>query len=170
MTEKGLRSHSVYNIMSITIRDDMRVSDGVEDKRLKGGERRSRPHRLNKGGRPPQTVGGTDPAAHPPRVRPFWVEGLREWWERRSETTEILCVGGAAWMFIIFLVFLGLTRTVVVSCPKCDSVTRRGGYAAWQILASILLFPIGLVALAGGRQPTKCILCDLSLAGLAVLL
>jgi hypothetical protein len=73
---------------------------------------------------------------------------------------EIPCVGCAAWMFIIFLVFLGLTRKVAVSCPKCASVTRRGGYAGWQILVSILLFPIGLVALAGERQPTKCILCD----------
>jgi len=47
----------------------------------------------------------------------------------------------------------------LVTCPKCGSVAKRGGYAGWQIVVAILFFPIGLLALAAGRQPTKCILC-----------
>jgi len=38
MTEKGLPSHSVYAIMSISPRDDAAVSDTVHDRRVERKE------------------------------------------------------------------------------------------------------------------------------------
>ncbi|MEE9613851.1 MAG: DUF2367 domain-containing protein [Thermodesulfobacteriota bacterium] len=46
-----------------------------------------------------------------------------------------------------------------ISCPKCSHLTKRGGFATWQIVVAILFFPIGLVALSGGRKPTVCSGC-----------
>ena len=53
----------------------------------------------------------------------------------------------------------GRSKGVELSCPKCDALTRRGGRPAWQILVSIFLFPIGLFALLGSRNPTVCEKC-----------
>ena len=42
-------------------------------------------------------------------------------------------------------------------CPRCGSeMTEK--YAVWQILLSIILFPVGLVSLAAGKQK-KCSRC-----------
>lgn len=46
-----------------------------------------------------------------------------------------------------------------LSCPKCETLTRRGGRPAWQIIVSVLLFPIGLLALLAARNPTVCDKC-----------
>jgi hypothetical protein len=46
-----------------------------------------------------------------------------------------------------------------LSCPKCHVLARRGGIPAWQIIVSICLFPVGLLALLGGRKPTQCPEC-----------
>lgn len=48
---------------------------------------------------------------------------------------------------------------LMLSCPKCESLTRRGKRPAWQILLSILLFPFGLLTLLAGRNPTRCDKC-----------
>ena len=46
-----------------------------------------------------------------------------------------------------------------VSCPKCSKATNQAGFRGWQILVAICLFPVGLLALLAGREPTKCQHC-----------
>jgi len=48
----------------------------------------------------------------------------------------------------------------MISCPKCDSHTKKGGYKTWQILVAICFFPIGLLALFMDKEPTKCGNCN----------
>lgn len=62
---------------------------------------------------------------------------------------------------IVALVVLAVRnhRPQMVSCLKCSSLTKRGGYSAGQILCCVLLFPIGLLSLLGGRKPTVCTKC-----------
>jgi hypothetical protein len=43
-----------------------------------------------------------------------------------------------------------------VTCPKCNSLAKRGGFPVWVILVAIFFFPIGLLALLVGRKPTSC--------------
>jgi len=71
---------------------------------------------------------------------------------------ELLCLVGLLFIFIVIIASV-TGRTVTVTCPKCGTLTKRGGYAGWQILVAILFLPIGLVALAAGRQPTECEEC-----------
>jgi hypothetical protein len=47
----------------------------------------------------------------------------------------------------------------LISCPKCGRITSQGGYAAWQIIVAICFFPLGLLSLLAGRQPTTCNHC-----------
>ncbi len=47
----------------------------------------------------------------------------------------------------------------VISCPSCGGQTARAGFAAWQWIVSICFFPIGLLSLLAGRQPTTCSHC-----------
>lgn len=44
----------------------------------------------------------------------------------------------------------------VISCPKCQNATEKGGYHMWQILVAICFFPIGLLALFVDKKPTVC--------------
>ncbi len=46
-----------------------------------------------------------------------------------------------------------------VSCPKCDYLTKRGGYKGWQILVAICFFPLGLLALLADKNVTICHKC-----------
>ena len=46
-----------------------------------------------------------------------------------------------------------------ISCPKCGELVKRGGFRGWQILLSIFLFPIGLLFLLAGREPSRCTKC-----------
>jgi hypothetical protein len=43
-----------------------------------------------------------------------------------------------------------------ISCPKCGNMTNRSGYPVWAIIVAICFFPIGLLALLVGREPTRC--------------
>ena len=47
----------------------------------------------------------------------------------------------------------------LVSCPKCSKGTTQGGFPAWQIIVAICFFPLGLLALLAGRNPTTCMHC-----------
>jgi hypothetical protein len=47
----------------------------------------------------------------------------------------------------------------IISCPKCQATTKRGGYKQWQIIVAICFFPIGLLALLSDREPTQCVKC-----------
>lgn len=47
----------------------------------------------------------------------------------------------------------------MVSCVKCSKLTGRGGFSVGQKLCCVLFFPIGLLALLGGRRPTVCANC-----------
>ncbi len=46
-----------------------------------------------------------------------------------------------------------------VSCPKCSSLVRQGGFPLWEILVAIFFFPLGLLAFLAGRKPTTCSSC-----------
>lgn len=46
-----------------------------------------------------------------------------------------------------------------VSCPKCSTQTTLGGVPAWQVVVAVCFFPIGLLALLGGREPSVCPSC-----------
>lgn len=48
----------------------------------------------------------------------------------------------------------------VISCPKCQTRTLAGRFRVWQILCSIILFPIGLLTLLAGREITECLSCS----------
>lgn len=43
-----------------------------------------------------------------------------------------------------------------ISCPKCGKFIKRGSFRGRQILLSIFLFPIGLLFLLAGREPSRC--------------
>lgn len=49
-----------------------------------------------------------------------------------------------------------------VSCPKCNTLTPLGGYPTWAIVVAICFFPVGLLALLAGRNPTVCSNCGMS--------
>ena len=44
-------------------------------------------------------------------------------------------------------------------CPRCGSLTKKGGYKVWQIIVSICFFPIGLIALDADGKATTCYKC-----------
>ena len=46
-----------------------------------------------------------------------------------------------------------------LSCPKCATLTERGGIPPWEIIVAICFFPVGLLALLAGRKPTICPKC-----------
>lgn len=50
-------------------------------------------------------------------------------------------------------------RMSQVSCPKCSTLVKQGGFPAWQIIIAILFFPLGMLALLAGRKPTTCSNC-----------
>lgn len=43
-----------------------------------------------------------------------------------------------------------------VTCPKCNTLTKKGGYPGWVIFVAICFFPLGLLALLADRKPTVC--------------
>ena len=50
----------------------------------------------------------------------------------------------------------------IVTCPKCGTKTKKGGIKPIRIVFCILLFPIGLLALIGAREPSTCLSCGTS--------
>ena len=46
-----------------------------------------------------------------------------------------------------------------VTCPKCNTLAALGSYPTWAIVVSICFFPVGLLALLAGRNPTMCPNC-----------
>lgn len=46
-----------------------------------------------------------------------------------------------------------------ISCPKCSTLTKQGGYKTWQIIVAVCLFPIGLLALLAEKKATSCHHC-----------
>jgi hypothetical protein len=48
----------------------------------------------------------------------------------------------------------------MVSCPMCSKGTTAGGIPMWQIFVAICFFPLGLLALLAGRDPTTCQHCS----------
>ncbi len=46
-----------------------------------------------------------------------------------------------------------------LSCPKCNALTQKGSFKGWQIVVSVCLFPVGLLALLADRNPTICQKC-----------
>jgi len=63
-------------------------------------------------------------------------------------------------ILIIVLVFRNeIIKPSSTLCPKCGVATRRGQFAAWQFVLVVCFFPLGLLALLAGRQPTECPNC-----------
>lgn len=50
---------------------------------------------------------------------------------------------------------------MILTYPRCKSPANRGGFPAWTIAVSILLFTVGLLALLAPRKPTSCPRCGL---------
>jgi hypothetical protein len=48
---------------------------------------------------------------------------------------------------------------MTVSCPHCGAITYRRGYPGWVIIVAIVFFPVGLLALLVGRDPSFCDVC-----------
>ena len=46
-----------------------------------------------------------------------------------------------------------------VSCHKCSNLAYRGKFATWQIVLSVVLFPLGLLSLLAGRGTNECPHC-----------
>jgi len=44
-------------------------------------------------------------------------------------------------------------------CPKCNELTHKGEYKAWQIIVAVCFFPIGLIALDADRKISTCKKC-----------
>jgi hypothetical protein len=47
----------------------------------------------------------------------------------------------------------------MVSCPSCSKGTSQGGFPSWAIIVAICFFPLGMLALLAGRNPTNCQHC-----------
>lgn len=47
----------------------------------------------------------------------------------------------------------------LVSCPKCSTPTPQSGFPVWVIVVAICFFPLGLLALLAGRNPSRCPNC-----------
>jgi len=91
---------------------------------------------------------------------PLLLGGLRGALKNNAEGMMIGFGGyGAISLLVLLHELLGRSKGTELSCPKCDTLTRRGGRPAWQIIVSILLFPIGLLALLAARKPTVCAHC-----------
>lgn len=49
---------------------------------------------------------------------------------------------------------------LILLCPKCNELTKKGDYKKWQTTIAICLFPFGLIALLAGRTSTICQNCN----------
>jgi len=49
---------------------------------------------------------------------------------------------------------------LILLCPKCNELTKKGNYKKWQTTVAICFFPIGLIALLAGRTATTCQNCN----------
>jgi len=90
---------------------------------------------------------------------PLLLAGVIGAIEGKQGSTNAVVGFGAISLLVWLHELWGRSKGVELSCPKCDALTRRGGRPAWQILVSIFLFPIGLLALLGARNPTVCEKC-----------
>jgi len=72
-------------------------------------------------------------------------------------TVELIVVLGGLLSLIGLLV--SVCRRPEISCLKCDALAKRGGRPVWQVIVSVLFFPIGLLSLLAGRKPTVCQKC-----------
>ena len=74
---------------------------------------------------------------------------------------------GALTLFIISWAMLGIVvvyRNEILKpnrtkCPQCGGKATRGQFSAWQFILAVCFFPIGLLALLAGREPTTCPNC-----------
>jgi len=66
-------------------------------------------------------------------------------------------------MLAIVLVYRDeIIKPSTTPCPKCGEPTKRGQFAVWQFILVVCFFPIGLLALLAGRQPSVCPRCGRS--------
>jgi len=66
-------------------------------------------------------------------------------------------------MLAIVLVYRDeIIKPSTTPCPKCGEATKRGQFAVWQFILVVCFFPIGLLALLAGRQPSVCPRCGRS--------
>ena len=66
-------------------------------------------------------------------------------------------------LLVIVLVYRDeIIKPSMTPCPKCGEPTRRGQFAVWQFILVVCFFPLGLLALLAGRQPSVCARCGRS--------
>jgi hypothetical protein len=66
-------------------------------------------------------------------------------------------------LLVIVLVYRDeIIKPSMTPCPKCGEPTRRGQFAVWQFILVVCFFPLGLLALLAGRQPSVCSRCGRS--------
>ena len=74
---------------------------------------------------------------------------------------------GALTLWLVSLAILSIVliyrdeiiKPAVTTCPKCGKPARRGQFAVWQFILVVCFFPIGLLSLLAGRQPSECPQC-----------
>lgn len=76
----------------------------------------------------------------------------------------IIGFGGSGMALLYWIIGLVISlrvawRQQMVSCVKCSTLTERVGFSLGQMLCCFFFFPIGLLALLGGRDPTVCGKC-----------
>ena len=70
-------------------------------------------------------------------------------------------MGMSLGILVVVLIYRNdIIKPNITTCPKCGGTATRGQFSAWQFAVAICFFPIGLVALLAGRQPTKCPSCN----------
>ena len=60
---------------------------------------------------------------------------------------------------IVIISYISKKEPARISCHKCSNLAYRGKYATWQIVLSVVLFPIGLLSLLAGRGTNECREC-----------
>ena len=87
---------------------------------------------------------------------------IRVGWPALLQDEGVLALAPFSLGLLVLVVFKRneIVKGGTVSCPKCDAIAKLGQYSAWQFLVAICFFPLGLLALLAGREPSKCETCS----------
>ena len=78
----------------------------------------------------------------------------------RDEGFTALAVISLTILAIVLIYRKEIIKSDTLNCPECDAPATQGHFSAWQFVVVICLFPLGLLALLAGRQPTRCPNCN----------
>ena len=77
----------------------------------------------------------------------------------RDEGALVLWLVSLAILSIVLIYRDEIIKPATTTCPKCGEPARRGQFAVWQFILVVCFFPIGLLGLLAGRQPSECPHC-----------